>query len=250
MQSNVMLYKFNTFIFMVFMSLASGRVFASDAVESSSSEILPAENSSPEHPSIEPQAVLADLLSRSIYFQANFKQTVRDANGVIVDQSSGKMWLARPDKLRWDIAEPLEQTLIVNEQQFFQYDSDIDQLIIEPLSGQLSTMPVLLLSGDAEAIAKQFIVTEIMAVTSSSATLSEASASLRQLFSLKPLSNEGLFEVLTLEFKAGVLQAISILDDLQQSSRFDFTAINVEATISNKRFELNPPAYTDIIHRQ
>ena len=39
------------------------------------------------------------------------------------------------------------------------------------------------------------------------------------------ISNEGLFEVLTLEFKAGVLQAISILDDLQQSSRFEFTAI-------------------------
>lgn len=245
MQSNVMLYKFNIFIFMIFMSLVAGRVFANDAVESSASESLSAEIPSAEH-----QAVLADLLSRSVYFQANFKQTVRDANGVIVDQSSGKMWLARPDKLRWDIVEPLEQTLIVNEQQFFQYDSDIDQLIIEPLSGQLSAMPVLLLSGDAEAIAKQFIVTEIMAVASSSATLSEVSAPLRQLFSLKPLSNEGLFEVLTLEFKAGVLQAISILDDLQQSSRFDFTAINVEAAINNKRFELSPPAYTDIIHRQ
>lgn len=236
MQSKIVLYKFNAFIFMIFLSLSAGHAFASNSAESS---LAPSS-------SVESETVLADLLSRSVYFQANFKQTVRDSNGVIVDQSAGKMWLARPDKLRWDIVEPLEQTLIVNEQQFFQYDSDIDQLIIEPLSDQLSAMPVLLLSGNAEAIASQFTVTQVKAVASSS----ESKPPLRQLFSLKPLSDEGLFEVLTIEFKAGVLQAISILDDLQQSSRFEFTAIDIETTVNNSRFELNPPAYTDIIHRQ
>ncbi|MDB4456345.1 outer membrane lipoprotein chaperone LolA [bacterium] len=189
---------------------------------------------------------LANLLSNSRYFQANFQQTVRDANGDIVDQSTGNIWLARPNQLRWDIVEPLEQTLIVSEQQFFQYDSDIDQLIIEPLSDQLSAMPVLLLSGNADAISNQFIVAQIKAVTAHSAN---KDAPLRQLFTLKPIANDGLFEMLSLEFKGEILQAISILDDLQQNSRFEFTAIDIETVIDVSLFELDPPADTDIIHR-
>lgn len=189
---------------------------------------------------------LANLLSNSRYFQANFQQTVRDANGDIVDQSTGNIWLARPNQLRWDIVEPLEQTLIVSEQQFFQYDSDIDQLIIEPLSDQLSAMPVLLLSGNADAISNQFIVSQIKAVTAHS---TNKDAPLRQLFTLKPIANDGLFEMLSLEFKGEVLQAISILDDLQQNSRFEFTAIDIETVIDVSLFELDPPADTDIIHR-
>ena len=189
--------------------------------------------------------VLADLLSRSTYFQALFQQTVRDANGDIIDQSSGRIWLTRPSLLRWDILlQPLVQTLIVNDQQFFQYDSDIDQLIVEPLSDQLSAMPVLLLSGNAEAIASQFIVSEIKAVTAQS-----ANTSARQLFNLKPKGNDGLFEMLSLEFKHGELQAISILDDLQQNSRFEFSAIDAVTPVENSTFILNPPVETDIIYR-
>jgi len=188
--------------------------------------------------------VLADLLSRSTYFQALFQQTVRDANGDIIDQSSGRIWLTRPSLLRWDILQPLVQTLIVNDQQFFQYDSDIDQLIVEPLSDQLSAMPVLLLSGNAEAIASQFIVSEIKAVT-----LQSANTSARQLFNLKPKGNDGLFEMLSLEFKHGELQAISILDDLQQNSRFEFSAIDAVTPVENSTFILNPPVETDIIYR-
>ncbi|MBT5292594.1 MAG: hypothetical protein HOL40_02590, partial [Cellvibrionales bacterium] len=71
----------------------------------------------------------------------------------------------------------------------------------------------------------------------------------RQLFTLKPIANDGLFEMLSLEFKGEVLQAISILDDLQQNSRFEFMAIDIETVIDDSLFELNPPAYTDIIHR-
>lgn len=232
MRSKKFIHRFKLFILMLAMSFTAIPLFANDVLK----EPLVASE----------YQQLADLLSSSTYFQAHFQQTVRDASGDIVDQSTGKIWLARPNQLRWDIVEPLEQTLIVNEQEFFQYDSDIDQLIIEPLSDQLSAMPVLLLSGNAEAIASQFTVTEIKAVT---AQIVNKESALRQLFNLKPIGNEGLFEVLSLEFKDGVLQAISILDDLQQNSRFEFSIIDTTTVIDDSIFVLNPPAYTDVIYR-
>ena len=232
MQIQKFIHSFQLFLFMLAVPFTAAPLFAG---ETSNDTVLTSEYEQ-----------LANLLSSSHYFQAHFQQTVRDASGDIVDQSTGNIWLARPNLLRWDIVEPLEQTLIVNEQQFFQYDSDIDQLIIEPLSDQLSAMPVLLLSGNAEAIASQFIVSQIKAVTAQSTNKNAPS---RQLFTLKPIANDGLFEMLSLEFKGEVLQAISILDDLQQNSRFEFTAIDIETAIEDSLFELNPPADTDIIHR-
>ena len=191
---------------------------------------------------------LANLLSRSAYFQADFKQVIHDADGEVIDQAVGHVWLSRPSKLRWDITEPLEQTLIVSDDQFFQYDQDIDQLIIEPLSDQLSAMPVLLLSGDASAINKQFIVKQIKAVTAPSGD-AKLPGSQKILFTLKPLARDGLFQLLTLDFVDEKLQAIAILDDLEQSSRFEFSAINVDDIIDDAQFELVPPEYTDIIYR-
>lgn len=191
---------------------------------------------------------LSSLLSRSAYFQADFRQVIRDADGRIIDEAVGGVWLSRPNKLRWDIAEPLEQTLIVSDDQFFQYDKDIDQLIIEPLSDQLSAMPVVLLSGDASAINKQFVVKQIKAVTAPSGD-ANLPRSQKILFTLKPLARDGLFQLLTLEFVDEKLQAIAILDDLEQTSRFEFSAINVDNIIDDALFELVPPEYTDIIYR-
>lgn len=189
---------------------------------------------------------LAGLLSNSRYFQAAFIQEVRDSEGELIDQSQGKMLLNRPDKLRWDIDEPLEQTIVVNSGQYFQYDRDIDQLIIETLSDQLSAMPSLLLSGDAAAISAEFEVEEVKAITSVNGADTAPSM---QLFMLKPLAEQDLFKVLTLEFSGGILQAIGILDDLEQSSRFEFSEIDNATPIDKGQFELNPPADTDIIRR-
>lgn len=232
MRSKKFIHRFKLFILMLAMPFTAIPLFANDVLKE---PLVTGEYQQ-----------LADLLSSSTYFQAHFQQTVREANGDIVDQSTGKIWLARPNQLRWDIVEPLEQTLIVNDQQFFQYDSDIDQLIIEPLSDQISALPLLLLSGNAESIARQFTVSQIKAVTAQS-TVSDSSS--RQLFNLKPIGNSGLFEALSLEFKGGVLQAISILDDLQQNSRFEFSNIDTATVIDGSIFVLDPPADTDVIYR-
>ena len=193
---------------------------------------------------------LVQLLANSQYYQANFSQQVRNSQGIIIDQSRGKMLLARPDKLRWDIIEPLEQTIIVKGEQYFQYDSDIDQLIIEQLSDQLSAMPVLLLSGDASAISQVFSVKEVHSATNHEQDNGKSvSARKLRLFTVVPLQEDGLFSMLSLAFSGGQLNAITILDDLEQSSLFEFSDIQVNTNLADSMFELIPPAGTDIISR-
>ncbi len=208
-------------------------------------------------------AALANLLAGSQYFQASFSQQVRDANGELVDESTGSMLLSRPGKLRWNIDSPIEQTIIVKGSEYLQYDRDIDQLIIQPLADQLSAMPQLLLSGDQSAIERQFAVTELRALAASS-----ASESAIRVFTLKPIGhsqlvsqstnesqtpssaqNDNLFAMLTLEFTGEQLQAIAILDDLEQVSRFEFSDIDIRTPLAASVFDIDPPAGTDIIRR-
>ena len=189
---------------------------------------------------------LSSLLSGSDYFQANFIQTVRDTKGEIVDQSNGSMLLSRPDKLRWNIDAPIEQTIVVNNGEYFQYDRDIDQLIIQALSDQLSAMPSLLMSGDVNAINSQFSVAEVKAISASSTV---ADNPVIRVFTLKPLDQDSLFEVLTLEFTNQLLQAIAILDDMEQVSRFEFSEVDTLSRVDDTQFVLNPPEGTDIIRR-
>lgn len=194
---------------------------------------------------------LGELLSQPRYFQATFLQTVHDAEGELVDQSNGAMMLSRPDKLRWEVYAPFEQVIVVNADDYYQYDSDIDQLIIQPLDNQLSAIPKLLLSGDASAIQSQFKVEELKAITASS---NDNSSDSIRVFTLKPLTIEGaqqdsLFNTLTLEFSGAQLDAIAILDDLEQVSRFQFSDHALDTPIEDARFVLVPPDGTDIIYR-
>ena len=201
---------------------------------------------------------LGELLSQPRYFQATFLQTVHDAEGELVDQSNGAMMLSRPDKLRWEVDAPFEQVIVVNADDYYQYDSDIDQLIIQPLDNQLSAIPKLLLSGDASAIQSQFKVEELKAITASrNAAANDSSGSGSEsirVFTLKPLAIEGaqqdsLFNTLTLEFSGAQLDAIAILDDLEQVSRFQFSDHTLDTPIEDTRFVLVPPDGTDIIYR-
>ena len=95
MQTKKFIHSFQLFIFMSAMSVTAIPLSACEAHNEAS---LASDYEQ-----------LALLLSSSSYFQAHFQQTVRDANGDIIDQSTGKIRLARPHQLRWDIIEPFER---------------------------------------------------------------------------------------------------------------------------------------------
>ena len=132
---------------------------------------------------------LRSLLAQSKYYTAKFHQTLRNRDGVTVEQSTGTISLSQPDKLRWDIASPMVQTLLVNGALFYQYDADIDQLIIEPLSGQLAYLSGLLLVDDETELAQRYKVQQIKSVTANTAEANTGPT--MALFSLAPKDHQG-----------------------------------------------------------
>ncbi|MGB5324707.1 MAG: outer-membrane lipoprotein carrier protein LolA [Pseudomonadales bacterium] len=190
-------------------------------------------------------AALASLLAGKQSYYANFSQQLRDSEGQLVDESSGWMAWQRPASFRWEINAPLAQTLLVKGEIYYQYDRDLEQMLVQPLSDDVAMLPRLLLEGDASAIAARYQVEAVVALPVTDGASARGAAP--QLFRLQPRGEAGLFSELLLEFRGENLQAINITDDMQQNSRFEFSKQSGE--VEANFFDVEPAPGTEIIHQ-
>ena len=88
---------------------------------------------------------------------AGFEQSVLDAEGAVVDASSGTIQIERPGRFRWATDEPYEQQIVADGLNVWSYDVDLAQVTVKAQDDALANTPALLLGGDADALA-DFIV--------------------------------------------------------------------------------------------
>ena len=86
-------------------------------------------------------------------FSADFEQAVLDENLNRIEESAGRMWIARPGKFRWDYEPPLEQQIVSDGERVWVYDVELEQVAeFAALFGERSAgapvVEVPLLSGD------------------------------------------------------------------------------------------------------
>ena len=185
---------------------------------------------------------LIALLELSKNYSATFTQDVRSEDGEVLDASSGEVFFTRPNTLRWNINEPYEQVLLIKAQKYYQYDQDIDQLLIEPLNEQLMNTPAMLLSGDATQLKANYTI-------SLKPSLEDSEGRERVSYQLIPKQDNGLFKSLQFIFVEQQLVEMKLLDDLLQTNRFQFSHIDTQSPIDASIYHLDPPPYTDIIER-
>lgn len=185
-----------------------------------------------------------ELLAHSESIRADFTHTMRDKGGNLLDQSSGWMAWQRPQNFRWEIIEPLTQTLIINGELFYQYDRDLEQLIVQPVSADIAALPNVLLTGDAVVIDARYRVEFVEEVA-----IRSSGSSVAQRFRLMPKTDGGLFSAIMIEFSGQQITAIDIEDDLQQTSRFEFGQTQLLKAVGADLFELKTAPGTEIIQQ-
>ena len=185
-----------------------------------------------------------ELLAHSESIRADFTHTMLDKGGKLLDQSSGWMAWQRPQNFRWEIIEPLTQTLIINGDLFYQYDRDLEQLIVQPISADIAALPNVLLTGDAAVIDALYRVESVEEVS-----IESSGSPVQQRFKLMPKSDGGLFSAIMIEFSGQQITAINIEDDLQQTSRFEFRQTQLLKAFGINLFELKTAPGTEIIQQ-
>lgn len=160
-----------------------------------------------------------------------FVQTTRNELDEVVERSTGRMWIQRPDRFRWAYTEPFEQLIVADGEQLWVYDADLEQVTVRPLDEVLGLGPALLLSGDYAALEESFVIE------------AEAEGWIR----LVPRSEDWDFQAIRLRMEEGVPRLIEVDSGLGQVTRLELGSLTRNPRIDAAQFRFEPPPGVDVI---
>ncbi len=169
-------------------------------------------------------------LAKLDYFSANFTQEVLSDSGEILEKSSGKLAISKPNLANWHTMEPDELAIVSDGQDVWFYNPWIEQVSVYSLSAAIAKTPILLLTSKDESLWQQYVVTK-ESVTKENVK-NHTRDDDRFVISAKDVNSQ--IKSLTLVFdskeKGGQLKLFSFLDATGQLSHIklsDFDAKNV-----------------------
>jgi len=167
-------------------------------------------------------------------YTARFRQVVLDEGLNTLQETTGRMWIQRPGKFRWEYEPPFEQYIVGDGKHIWVYDPELEQASVRPMGGALGDTPAMLLAGRGN---------------------------LKDSFKVKPLGkqgqtdwvqmipkrNDGGFEDIRIGFEDGQIRSLEMVDGLGQVTRVTLSDAKENDAIDPKKFEFVPPPGVDVI---
>jgi outer membrane lipoprotein carrier protein len=167
-------------------------------------------------------------------FSGNFEQVLIDADGEVIERTTGTLEISRPGKFRWSYVEPYEQWLIADGLNIWSYDVDLAQVTVKPQADALANTPALLLSGSADAL-DQFDYEGSYDET------------VTTWVKLAPRNTDSGFLRMELGFIDDTLNRMVFFDNLEQTTLVEFRDVAVNDQIDPARFEFLVPDDVDVV---
>lgn len=180
------------------------------------------------------QQLVDDFVTNILTLESRFEQSVIDAEGAIIDRTSGTLEIERPIRFRWSYSEPYEQWLVADGLNIWSYDLDLEQVTVKPQAEALANTPALLLGGSEDALA-QF--------NFGGTTEEEVTTWVR----LEPKNKESGFNRVELGFVENQLSRMVFYDNLEQRTLVALYDIKVNEPIDASRFQFVVPEDVDLV---
>jgi outer membrane lipoprotein carrier protein len=165
--------------------------------------------------------------------RADFQQSVYDEDARPLDDASGKVYIARPGRFRWDYTEPYPQEIVGDGEKVWVYDSELEQVTVRPLGDALGDTPVMLLSSE-EPVENSF---EVRAVDGPDGYA---------WVELTPLGDQVSFKQIRLGFDGATLRIMELHDAFGQLTRLRFAELERNPDLDPSLFQFTPPEGADV----
>ncbi len=180
------------------------------------------------------EALVNDFINNVITLQGRFEQSLVDANGVVVERSSGTLEIARPGRFHWAYSDPYEQRLVADGLNIWSYDVDLAQVTVKPQAEALANTPALLLGGSGDALS-QFRFDGSM--------LEKGTTWVRMI----PVDTSSGFERMELGFTDGQLSRMVFFDNLDQRTLVALYDVTTNEPIDSEQFVFTVPEDADLV---
>jgi outer membrane lipoprotein carrier protein len=169
-------------------------------------------------------------------YQATFKQVVLDEGLNTLQESSGTLWIERPNKFRWDYEIPFKQHIVGDGKQIWVYDEELEQVTVRQMKGALGYTPAILLAGGGK-LTDNFIVKKLK------------KQGKLQWMEMIPKKNDGGFEDIRLGFEGNTLRQLEMVDGFGQTTRITMSNNRENMKIRDSLFHFTPPKGVDVIRQ-
>ena len=165
---------------------------------------------------------------------AGFEQQITSPRGVVIEQSSGTLYLYKP-AFRWDVNDPYPQMILAREGIVHVYDPDLEQVTERDLDDSLDQAPLALLTRSDLALGDYFKVMQLGGEPEV------------DRFELYPTGPNSLFARMQLVFEGQLLSALVIYDHVGQTTLIRFAEYEPGQVIQSDVFEMRYPPDTDFV---
>lgn len=169
-----------------------------------------------------------------VTFSGNFEQVLIDADGEILERTTGTLEIQRPGQFRWSYLDPYEQWLVADGLNIWSYDLDLAQVIVKPQAQALANTPALLLGGSADAL-DQFDYQGSYKET------------VTTWVQLAPKNTDSGFMRVELGFVEDTLNRMVFFDNLEQTTLVEFRDVAINEPIDPARFKFDAPDDVDVV---
>jgi len=182
-----------------------------------------------------PARTQLELFSQGLEtLQASFDQLVIGVDGAIKDESSGRLWLSRPQLFRWEYGGDFPELLVADGKNVWIYDKMLEQVTVKDQSRLSSDSPLTLLT-DLSHLDEQFEVREL------------GDDNGMQLLELKARRQEAEFERVLLGLRDHTLLLMAMEDAFGLRTEIRFRDIERNLALDASLFRFEPPPDTDVL---
>ena len=175
------------------------------------------------------------FLGQLTSLKAEFRQTVSDSRGRVLEQAEGSMSLARPGKFRWDYRVP-EQVIVSDGATVWLYDVELEQVSIRAAGEALAGTPAMLLAGEGD-LGDDFEITDAGSQNGLDWSL------------LTPRRKDADFREIRLGFAGHDLLRMRFFDRLGQTTELALSQIERNPRFDLSLFKFKPPPGVDVVGR-
>lgn len=178
---------------------------------------------------------LESLLSDVSTLTADVTQLIVESNGGVLEESSIKMKLKKPDRFYWETIEPFPELIVTDGVKLWNFQPDLEQVVVEDWEASKSELAARLLSGQTDSLKAEYTV--------KLAQVDEATEN----FTLTPIASDSVYASIGIQFIETELDAIYINSKNGEQTVWQFLEVKSNMAIADSEFNFVPPEGIEII---
>lgn len=165
---------------------------------------------------------------------ARFDQQLINADGLVEENSSGQLWIAHPNRFRWEYGGKFPELVVADGEKIWLYDEMLEQVTIRQQSSLTSDSPLTLLT-DLGQLDGQYDVREL------------GDDSGLDLLELRARNPESQFERVLLGLDDDRVILMTMEDVFGLRTEIRFKDIERNPQLNEELFHFTPPEGVDVI---